>query len=169
MKKTILVSVVAVILFSYLWTGARDWVEKRPLVLQESWNGPLEAMVSNQSGGTYAMTEIRAINDKGCANDLGTTGSNYDDPSDRSLSRNRAFLVSESTCDGMQIKANRGDIEFITWLPPRPCVSQTDNCTFRKSTPVHHKTSRQREQCCVWQEGGAVWITSRRGSRQLIP
>lgn len=65
------------------------------------------------------MRDIRAINDKGCVNDLGTTGSNYDDPFDidRSLSRNHAFLVSESTCDGMQMKTNRGDIDFITWEP----------------------------------------------------
>jgi hypothetical protein len=169
MKKAMLISMVATILLSYSWTGARDWTEKLLLFLQDSWNGPLEAIVYNQSGGTYALTEIRAINDKGCASDLGTTGSKYDDPSDRSLSRNHAFLVSESTCDGMQIKANRGDIVFITREPPsamRLTNGQLHILESKACPPLN--LPKEGAVLCV-ARGGAVWITSRRGSRQVVP
>lgn len=74
--------------------------------LSGSYDGPFEFIVENLSSGSGAITELRALNDVGCAMDVGTTGSNWN--TDLSLRNNEAFIVSESTCGGMTIKHNAG-------------------------------------------------------------
>jgi hypothetical protein len=80
-------------------------------------DGPLELTVRNDSPGHYAMTELRAGNDGRCYNDFLVTGSNYNDPADRTLAANEASIVSESPCARMHIKANSGEIKFTTVAP----------------------------------------------------
>jgi hypothetical protein len=94
------------------------WVARSVLEpIVGSPDGPLELIVRNDSPGRYAMTELRAGNNEQCYNDFLVTGSNYDDPGDRTLEPNEASIVSESRCARMHIKANSGEIRFTTLSP----------------------------------------------------
>lgn len=85
--------------------------------LTGAYDGPYEFIVENLSSGTGAITELRALNDVGCAMDVGTTGSNW--ATDLSLLPNEAFVVSESTCGGMTLKHNAdGRIAFSLGASP---------------------------------------------------
>jgi len=77
-------------------------------------DGPVELIVENKLKSENAMTEIRAIADR-CVMDLGATGSNFNLPHDKTIEANHGFLVSESTCSGMTIKANLGPIYSKTF------------------------------------------------------
>lgn len=84
---------------------------------EDNFNGPLELVNRNTSNGSQAMTELRALNDIGCANDLGTVSSNYS--ADGTLSKNEAFIVAESPCAGMHLKSNANNyIRFSVGLNP---------------------------------------------------
>jgi hypothetical protein len=80
-------------------------------------NGPLELIVKNTSSGSSAMTELRAINDSTCANDLGVVSTTYS--ADGGVGANEAFLIGESGCAGLLIKQNNGThIRFSLGLAP---------------------------------------------------
>lgn len=84
----------------------------------DSADMPLELIVQNNSRGSLAMTEVRALGNAkppgSCAMDLGVTGTEWDNPADRTLGANEAFLVGESTCNGMHIKSNNGLLKLST-------------------------------------------------------
>ena len=138
-------------------------------ILSGSWDGPLEAVVQNRSQGSLAMAELRVINDRNCAMDLGSTGGSYNNPSDRSVEENKGFLVSESKCAGMQIKANRGPVELVAWQnrtsmrlgDGRMHLSDTENC------PAPGLPAEGAALCVSKQ--GEVWISTKLGSTRLIP
>lgn len=94
MKKALLI-----LLFPSVCFGADQWFN-----MQKDVAGPLEMMETNTSASNQAMTEMRVLNNAGCANDLGVSGSNYS--ADSTLYANEAFLIGESTCAGMLIKQN---------------------------------------------------------------
>jgi hypothetical protein len=95
-----------------------------------AYDGPQEVVNHNTSSGSNAMTEVRTLNNGGCAHDLGVVGTNYSDPLDNSIKQNEAFLVSESTCAGMLIKQNSDTyIRFSLGGSPTEKVRITRNET----------------------------------------
>jgi hypothetical protein len=150
---------------------------------QVDHNGPAEFIVQNRSQGSNAMTEIRAlagpnkirrygVNMVGiCAVDLGTTGPNYDVPSDQSVNKNEAFLIGESTCDALHLKANFGDIKLTTANPLKtisvnkgtiilPQVEDSATCgPFMKATNTGARL-------CV-DDNGYIWASTKKGVRRI--
>lgn len=90
----------------------KQWIK-----LDADYAGPLEIMQTNTSTSIEAMTEVRALNNVGCANDFGVSGSNYS--ADATLKANEAFLIGESTCAGMLFKQNNDTyIRFSLGINP---------------------------------------------------
>lgn len=90
----------------------KQWIK-----LDANYAGPLEIMQTNASTSSEAMTEVRAINNTGCAHDFGVAGGNYS--ADVTLLANEAFLIGESTCAGMLIKQNNDTyIRFSLGINP---------------------------------------------------
>lgn len=79
---------------------------KKVINIEETYDGPLEVVVTNKSTGANAMTEVRVLNDAGKALDLGITGSSYYDPLDSTLGPNEGFLVGESGLGEIKVKQN---------------------------------------------------------------
>lgn len=123
-------------------------------IMNQSVDGPLELIVKNQNSGMYAITEIRAINDSGCAIDMGATGSNYSDPKDSTVAKNTGFLVSESTCDGMVIKSNKGPLTLAAHESGNIIIREDDRCPTKPGL-------------CV-DESGILWFVGKNGTMTVL-
>lgn len=136
-------------------------------------DGPVELIVENKSKTENAMTEIRAIADR-CAMDFGATGSNLNLSHDKTIQANHGFLVSESSCNGMTIKANRGPIQFKTISDEFPLkVFSIDNGLLR--LPVNPYGFCQeldyrelKDVVLCANDRGEIFVASSKGIKRLL-
>lgn len=151
---------------------------------QVDHNGPAEFIVQNVSQGRGAMTEIRALgaptktvmNGKEgagvCAIDLGTTGPNYQHiRSDPTLKPNEAFIVEESTCEALHLKANSGNIKFTTVDPIKTVLISNGTIVLPQieideTCGPTMKILEKGARICV-DDQGFIWASTKRGVRKI--
>jgi hypothetical protein len=173
MTKFKLVLVVVCILAAGCSASAHDntrpWLVLILSQLDADHNGPAEFIVYNQSTAMYAMTELRAVGDV-CAHDLGVTGSGYNEP-EGGLMPQEGFLVSESTCNNMHLKANRGNIKLTTYDPLGPggspiTVQIEQGRIILPETTCPAPLPAAGVALCA-DASGQIWVSSKTGVRAL--
>lgn len=143
------------------------WINGVPF--SDTHEGPLELGVQNTLAHSWAMTEIRALNDINCGTDLGTTSSVYNDPGNGGLKQNAGFLVFEGCFDAAQIKSNGAPLEFGHW---KAMYSVDSKAVLEQPSspvgfcPADMPTSGARY--CT-DSDGYVWVSTKRGQFVLNP